>query len=170
MISLPELIIFDRDNTLIDDLNGYVFEIADLEWFPGALSLIDELGRLKIKIAVATNQSGVARGYFTRSDVEKFHGVMNNSSNAKGQINLFIYCPHHIEGTVPEFSISCTCRKPAPGMINDALNFFNVEPENAMLFGDSVTDIQAGQAARVESILVTPGRISEVVLAKVFPK
>jgi D-glycero-D-manno-heptose 1,7-bisphosphate phosphatase len=164
----PKLIIFDRDNTLIDDQIGYLHQAKDLRWISGALDLVKTLETFGIKIAVVTNQAGVAKGFFLEEDIVSFHSEMNNPANANGGIDLFVYCPHHPQGVVREYSIICQCRKPEPGMLIEALEYFQASASDTLLFGNDLTDIQAGRAIGIESILVNVGEIRETVMNRLF--
>lgn len=165
---LPKVIIFDRDDTLIMNKDGYLYQPEDLVWYEGAKEILRKLQDSNIRVAIATNQSGVARGFFSSKQVELFHNYMNNPQQANGAIDLFVFCPHYPQGSVPELSTSCRCRKPLPGLVLDILSKFNARPNECILFGDSITDIQAGLSAGVQSFLVVPGEIESQVLEKVW--
>jgi D-glycero-D-manno-heptose 1,7-bisphosphate phosphatase len=123
---------------------------------------------LGINIAIATNQAGVAKGFFLEEDIVDFHSEMNSPENANGGIDLFIYCPHHPQGVVREYSIICQCRKPEPGMLIEALEYFDASASDTLLFGNALTDIQAGRALGIESILVNVGEIQETAMKRLF--
>jgi D-glycero-D-manno-heptose 1,7-bisphosphate phosphatase len=125
------------------------------------------LKSLNILIAVATNQSGVARGAITLEDIYSFHTHMNSSSQANGSIDHFEICPHHPEGTVEEYRIICDCRKPLPGLVKRILNNFQLNGGDALMFGNAASDIKAGEASGVESILVSPGNIQSAVMNRI---
>jgi len=151
------LVIFDRDGTLIED-TGYPIDPNKFIWKRRALSVLAWLKAEGIAVAVATNQSGVARGYFTLEQVHAFHTAMDATIQATGGlINAYAICPHLIDGTVADKAISCNCRKPKPGLINQLLEKFQVSPENAIVIGDRETDLLAGQAAGVKSFLYDGG-------------
>ena len=156
-----KFVIFDRDGTLIED-RGYSIEVKSIVWTSGALSVLRLLSKHSIHVAVATNQSGVARGYFTLDQVHALHTAMSNTVNAKGgRIDAFAVCPHLIGGGVAKYSVDCNCRKPKPGLINQLLEKFQVSAEDAVMIGDRETDVLAGQAAGVESFLYDGGDIFE---------
>ena len=145
------LVIFDRDGTLIED-SGYPIEPNKIIWKRGALSALAWLKAEGIAVAVATNQSGVARGYFTVGQVKKFHSAMDTTIQAEGgHIAAYAVCPHLIGGAVAEYAIDCDCRKPKPGLIKQLLEKFQVRPELAVMIGDRETDVLAGQGAVVKS-------------------
>ena len=164
------LVIFDRDGTLIED-TGYPINPAGLVWQPGALKVIAWLRSQGFIVAVATNQSGVARGYFTLEQVEKFHAAMDTTIQAEGgRVDVYAICPHLINGAVAEYAIDCDCRKPTPGLINQLLEKFQVRPECAVLIGDRDTDVLAGQAAGVASFLYDGGDLFEFTLGAISAK
>jgi D-glycero-D-manno-heptose 1,7-bisphosphate phosphatase len=156
-----KLVIFDRDGTLIED-RGYSIEFKSIDWTSGALSILRLLSKHSIHVAVATNQSGVARGYFTLDQVHALHTAMSNTVSAKGgRIDAFAVCPHLIGGGVAKYSVDCDCRKPKPGLINQLLEKFQVSAEDAVMIGDRETDVLAGQTAGVESFLYDGGDLFE---------
>lgn len=127
----------DRDGILNVD-KGYLYKIEELEWMPNAIMAVKLLCSLNYKVVVVTNQSGIARGYYTVEDMEKLHRYMAQEiAKAGGKISHFYYCPHYKEGIVPEYAVECNCRKPKPGMIlqgigagafvEDDLNLFPVQ-------------------------------------------
>jgi D-glycero-D-manno-heptose 1,7-bisphosphate phosphatase len=106
-------------------------------------------------LVVATNQSGIARGYLDQAELEKMHHKLSQDMQAKhAAIEAFYYCPHGPDD-------GCDCRKPAPGMVLSALKDFNCKPENALLIGDSIRDLLAAYNAGVDSILVKTGKGSK---------
>jgi len=152
-----KLVIFDRDNTLIKD-NGYTHIFSEKMWLPGIKELIFNISTNNIKIAVATNQSGVARGFFSLKDVEKFHTDMLKSLSEKGFIHYFKFCPHHPDGISKELAYECDCRKPKPGMLLDILDYFKIESTEAIYFGDKEVDKQAGLAAEIQTHRIETSR------------
>ena len=109
-------------------------------------------------MVVVTNQSGVARGYFTEEDVKKLHVWMGEEiKKAGGEITSFYYCPHLPGALLQEYDRECECRKPKPGMVKRALQEQQVLPENAFLIGDSPRDVEAAKRAGVKGYLFTGG-------------
>lgn len=102
------------------------------------------------KVIVVTNQAGIARGYYTEEDMHILHRYMNKRLKECGaHIDAFYFCPHH-----PDITGPCHCRKPEPGMIEQAIREFDLDPEHCILFGDKVWDIEAGHQCGVYSILI----------------
>ncbi|MAJ81438.1 MAG: hypothetical protein CMF41_00815 [Legionellales bacterium] len=162
-----KLLIFDRDGTLIRD-TGYPIYKSDLYWMPGSLNLLKELKRRKINAVIATNQSGVARGFFSLEEVNQFHNLMlEQIAKAGGHINKIEICPHLLGAKVKHYSLDCECRKPKPEMINRLLLSMRCSPENAIMIGDRISDIEAGQSAGVASYLFDQNNIEKFVLSKI---
>jgi len=152
-------VILDRDGVLVRD-GGYPVRPADLCWLPGALEALAWLAGRGIAVAVATNQSGVARGYFTLADVHRFHELMaRDVERAGGRIVTFAVCPHLPEGAVPPFNVACDCRKPAPGLVRQCLEALALEPAEAILVGDRDRDVAAARAAGVRGLLFPGGNL-----------
>lgn len=142
-------VFLDRDGTLNVD-KGYVSHLRDWEWLPHALDGLRKLKNAGFKLVVVTNQSGIARGYYPADDVIKLHDLVNRELNAKGVgIDAFYFCPHH-----PEYSGPCSCRKPKPGLIQKAALEMNLDLSRSWMIGDKGSDIEAGSAAGIPSILI----------------
>ena len=145
-------VFLDRDGTLNMD-KGYVHCIEDWEWIPGSVDALAALRRAGFLVIVVTNQAGIARGYYGEAAVNNLHEKINRELQEHGgQIDGFYHCPHH-----PEFSATCECRKPKPGLIHAARRDFDIDLSRSWLVGDKASDIQAGWAAGVKSILVLTG-------------
>lgn len=146
-------VFFDRDGVLNQD-RGYVYRIQDFVWTAGAqegIRLVNELG---LYVFVVTNQSGVARGYYSERHVRQLYLWMQNQLNTYGaHIDDFRFCPHHPNGTLPEYQKVCACRKPQPGMIQDLLSVWNVSREQSLFIGDKHTDLQAAASAGIKGYL-----------------
>ena len=139
----------DRDGVLNVD-HGYVFRVQDFEWLPGAIDALGQLQRAGYALVVITNQSGVARGLYTLDDVDLLHAHLRADLQAHGVQVAGIYaCPHHPDGVVPEYSLNCVCRKPMPGMIEQAAHDHGLDLTASWLFGDKASDIEAGRRAGV---------------------
>lgn len=145
-----KIFIFDRDGVLIKNY-GYIFEKKKLKWLKGAISAIKFLNKKKIFVCIATNQSGISRGYFTRKDLEILHKFMQKIlHNNKCYIDKFYYCPFYKGGIIKKYKKDSFDRKPNPGMILKALRDFKVKKENAYMIGDSKIDYLAAKRSGVE--------------------
>ena len=142
----------DRDGVLNVD-HGYVHRPDRLEWVAGAPEAVRLLNEAGIPVIVITNQSGVARGYFSEADVRQFHAHMQEELRARGaHVDAFYYCPHHPQGTAAEFAIACDCRKPKPGMLEQAGRDFAIDRKRSFLIGDKDDDVAAAQTFGVRGI------------------
>ena len=150
-------VFIDRDGTLNVE-KDYVYKIEDFEFIPGAKEAIRLLNEHYFKVIVISNQSGIARGYYTPNDVHLLHDyIQRELRKEKAQIDAFFYCPHHPEGTVDEFRKSCDCRKPNPGMILQAEQKLNIDLQSSYVIGDNVSDIKLQEKVPVKTILVRTG-------------
>ena len=154
-----QAIFFDRDGVLNEEV-GYLWEVEKFKWIDGARDAIKFCNEHGILTIVVTNQSGIARGMYTSKDVDTLHNFMQQSLSKIGaHIDAFYYCPHH-----PDFSGKCDCRKPEPGLILQACRDFNINPAQAILFGDAKRDIEAAENAGLrEGILFEGGNLFEKV-------
>ena len=136
---------FDRDGTINVDVH-YLHRQEDLHFIDGMPEFIRKWNDWGYKVLVVTNQAGIARGYYTENDMRALHRAMNERLGAYGaHIDAFYFCPHH-----PDFTGPCRCRKPAPGMIEDAVREFDLDPAQCVLFGDQPWDIEAGEQCGVK--------------------
>ena len=143
-----KLIILDRDGVINQDRDDFV-KSAD-EWVPieGSMDAIAFLTEAGYTVAVATNQSGIGRKYFTMQELTEMHNKMHRlAQQAGGVIDGIWFCPH----TAAD---GCDCRKPAPGMVNDILSRFNAEAADTWPVGDSLRDLQAIAAVGGKPALV----------------
>ena len=140
---LPDLVLFDRDGTLVHDVpyNGDPDLVTPVA---GAAASLDRLRSLGVRVGLVTNQSGVASG---RIDVEQVRRVNDRVVRLLGPFDVVRFCPHGPDD-------GCTCRKPAPGMVKDACSALGVEPERCVLVGDIGTDVDAAAAAGARGLLV----------------
>ena len=146
-------IFFDRDGVLNED-NGYVFEIGQLKWIDGAREAVKVANDAGYFVFVVTNQSGVARGFYEETHVEALHRWMEDDLAKIGaRIDAFEYCPYHPDAVIERYRQVSLRRKPAPGMINDLLERFPVDVSRSILIGDKLTDLEAAQAAGIEGYL-----------------
>jgi len=134
----------DRDGTINVEKN-YVYKIEDFEFVDGILEIISNYFNQGFLIIIITNQAGIARGFYSEKEYYELTEWMLKEFRIKGiEITKVYHCPHH-----PEISGECNCRKPKPGMILQAINKFNINPDKSILIGDKKSDILAGENARI---------------------
>lgn len=151
------LIILDRDGVINRDSDDYVTSVD--EWIPvsGSCEAIGRLCQAGYQIAVATNQSGLARGYFSHSDLNDMHRKMAELvAEQGGQFAHIAYCPHGPDD-------HCDCRKPLPGLIHQIEEALDLKASGCWMVGDSLRDLQAGVAAGCKPALVLTGKGSKTV-------
>lgn len=150
-------VFLDRDGT-INVEKEYLYRPEDLEFIPGAPEAIAQLNQTGFLVIVVTNQSGVARGYFSLDDVNRLHQVMQQQLNDEGaHIDAFYLCPHHPDKGLDAYRFNCDCRKGKPGMILTAAAELNIDLQRSYMIGDKISDVEAGLAAGCRCFLVRTG-------------
>ena len=150
-------VFLDRDGTINEEV-GYLSRLDQLRLIPGtpeAIRLINETGMLAV---VVTNQSGVARGYFTEDFVETVHVRINELlREERARIDRFYFCPHHpVYGNGP-YKLACSCRKPESGLFLRASEELGIDLSRSYVVGDMLKDIDAGKRVGAKGILVRTG-------------
>ena len=159
-VARPALFL-DRDGVINVDRN-YVYRIADFEWVEGAKDAIRRFNDMGWWIFVVTNQSGIARGYYTEEQMQELHDwITAELSNTGARIDRFYHCPFHEEGTIARYRKDSFDRKPKPGMLIRAMTDFPVIKERSFLIGDKQADLEAAQAAGVRGFLFTGGNLAQ---------
>ncbi len=150
-------VFIDRDGTLIVD-KDFQSDPDKIEFIDGSLEAVRLLKRLGLKVIVLSNQSGVARGYFDTDTVECVNAALvEKLARAEAEIDGLYYCPHLATGTVPEYSIACQCRKPAPGMAEEAAQQLRIDLRRSFMIGDKLDDLYLGRVFGGRSFLVRTG-------------
>jgi D-glycero-D-manno-heptose 1,7-bisphosphate phosphatase len=145
----------DKDGTLIEDL-PYNVDPARIRMAPGARAGLRLLGEAGFRIVVVTNQSGVARGYFSEADLGAVARHLATELSALGaSLHGFYFCPHLPDG-INEYAVECDCRKPEPGLIHRASRELGLSLEGSWFVGDTWMDVVAGRAAGCRTIMVGP--------------
>ena len=137
----------DRDGVINVD-HGYVGTYADFEYINGIFAVIKQFQLKGYQPVIVTNQSGIARGFYTETEFQSLMERVQKDFTANNINSIPVYfCPHHKQGSISRYAISCECRKPAPGMLLKAAKDLNIDLCNSVLIGDSWRDIQAADAA-----------------------
>jgi histidinol-phosphate phosphatase family protein len=152
---MRRVIVLDKDGTLIEDL-PYNVDPRRIRLAPGARAAVRQWAEQGWPIAIATNQSGVARGYFTIDDLDAVARHLETLIGELGGVwGGFYACPHLPDG-INEYAIDCDCRKPAPGLIRQAVERLGARTGDSWFIGDTWMDMAAGRAAGCRTILVGP--------------
>ncbi|GGI79144.1 D-glycero-beta-D-manno-heptose 1,7-bisphosphate 7-phosphatase [Legionella impletisoli] len=145
---MTKLIILDRDGVINQDSMQYIKSVNEFKLLPGSVRAIAMLSKAGYRIGVATNQSGIARGYYDKAQLEAIHEKMiTHVREAGGSIDIIEYCPH-----MPDYG--CTCRKPSPGMLIAIAKHFNEKLLGVPFVGDRISDIQAAETVGAKPLLV----------------
>lgn len=148
----------DRDGLIVEDA-GYGCDPAAIAWIPGAVAAIRRLRAEGYAPIVATNQSGVARGYFSQADLDRYHAVLAARLAAMdAPLAAIAWCPHGPEAV-------CSCRKPLPGLLEQAFATLPLTREGSFMVGDRDSDAAAGTAAGIRGLVFPGGNLDEFLLA-----
>ncbi|MBR2179788.1 MAG: HAD family hydrolase [Selenomonadaceae bacterium] len=159
---MNKAIFFDRDGTLNVEV-GYLHEFEKFKWIEGAIEAVKFCNDNDYLAIVVTNQSGVARGYYTEADIIELHQNMNEELKSHGaHIDDFFYCPHHTEGVVAEYSIDCECRKPKPGLVETACKKYDIDKSKSLMIGDKTRDVECAINAGVRGVLFNEDNLLSV--------
>ena len=150
-------VFLDRDGTIIEEV-GYLDRPERVEFFPWTIDAIRALNRAGLGVFLVSNQSGIARGFFTDAVVDQVHDRMAGMLAAGGaHSDADYYCPHHPEGSVQALAQVCDCRKPARGLVDRAIADFGVNPERSFVVGDRWLDVGLARTVGAQGVLVRTG-------------
>ena len=150
-------VFLDRDGTINEDTD-YVSDPKKVRLISGVAKAIRTLNERSIPVVVISNQSGVARGFYTESAIELVNAAISKHLEKVGaRIDRFYYCPHHPEGK-GKYGQECECRKPKSGMLLQAAKDLNLVLSHSVMIGDKARDIEAGIAAGCRTVLVMTGK------------
>jgi len=151
-----QAVFLDRDGT-INVEKDYLYRPEEFEFIPGAAEAIRRLNRAGFLVVVVTNQSGVARGYYTEHEVLQLHRHIEQLLfRADARIDAWYYCPHYPSGQHP-YNLDCDCRKPRTGMLEQAARDLGIDLSRSWMVGDKQVDVEAGVAAGCRPLLVLTG-------------
>ena len=155
---MRKAVFLDRDGVLNKDPPHYAHRLDQLELIPRsgtAVKILNEHGYLVI---IISNQSGVARGYYTEKEVSVFNNaLLMKIREFGGEVDAIYYCPHHPDSNIEKYKIECYCRKPNPGMLLNAAKEHDIDLGKSYVIGDKWSDIEAGKNAGCQAILVLTG-------------
>jgi D-glycero-D-manno-heptose 1,7-bisphosphate phosphatase len=147
-----KLVILDRDGTINEDSEQHVRSPEEFRPIKGSLEAIARLTQADYRIVVATNQSGLARGFLDTRTLFAIHDTLLRAlAQVGGRIDAFFFCPHAADSR-------CDCRKPQPGMLLEVARRFNVSLSETYMVGDARKDLAAAAAAGAKPVLVLTGK------------
>ena len=150
-------IFLDRDGTLNEE-DGYISSPERFRLYSFAAEAVRLINQSGWKAIVLTNQSGVARGYFTETTLIEIHERMEESLRLQGaRIDAIYYCAHHPDYGSPPYRLDCDCRKPKPGLAERAARDFNLDLNRCYAIGDRFRDIESGHAVGARGVMVMTG-------------
>jgi D-glycero-D-manno-heptose 1,7-bisphosphate phosphatase len=155
---MPDPAVFlDRDGTINEDI-GYVSSPAELVLYPFAAEAIRLFNDADLKTVVVTNQSGIARGFYSEETLVAIHQRLIKELEQQGAVvNAVYYCPHHpVAGSQP-YRMVCECRKPKPAMLQQAARELDIDLSRSWVIGDKASDINLASATGARSALVLTG-------------
>jgi len=156
---MTKLVILDRDGVINYDSDDYIKSVDEWRPLPGSLEAIARLSQAGYTVAVATNQSGVARGYYDLAELQAMHEKMQALLNELGgKVDFIAYCPHGPDD-------ACDCRKPLPGLLHQIAAHLDIELDGVLVVGDSLRDLESALAVGACPVLVRTGK-GERTLAK----
>ncbi|MDB5110583.1 MAG: histidinol phosphate phosphatase [Mucilaginibacter sp.] len=152
-------VFLDRDGVLNREMGDYVCRLEDFHILDNfnALKTLQDKGYLLI---VATNQGGLAKGWYSEDELAEMHAELKATYRAHGvELTDIFYCPHH-----PDFTGDCDCRKPKPGLLLQGIEKYNIDPSKSYFIGDRERDVEAGTKAGVKGILINSDQPINTVL------
>jgi D-glycero-D-manno-heptose 1,7-bisphosphate phosphatase len=149
---MNKAIFLDRDGVLNHEIYDYITKVEDFEILEYQIPVLKRLFDEGYLLIVITNQGGIALKRYTEAELATMHEMLKDAFKQKGaEIAAVYYCPHH-----PTVGGECKCRKPASGMILDAIELYNIDPEQSIMIGDKPRDVEAANGAGVRGILIEP--------------
>ena len=148
---LVKAFFLDRDGVINID-HGYLSKPEQFDFNPGVFDACKLIKNAGYAIIIVTNQSGIARGYFSEQAFLQLNNWMLEQFAQKGiNIDKVYYCPHHAKNGQGHYLLDCDCRKPKPGMLLKAKEAFDIDMANSVIVGDKVSDMEAGKSAGVRT-------------------
>ncbi len=148
-------VFLDRDGTINVD-KDYLYRIEDFEYLPGAVEGLKRLYDLGYILIVVTNQSGIARGYYTEQDYVNLEKWMEDDLESKGiHISASYFCPHLPGALVKKYDVDCECRKPKLGLYQKAIEEWDIDLDHSIAIGDKLRDLAICSKTGCKGILIT---------------
>ncbi len=160
----------DRDGVINSSRlnNGYIGSLKHFKWVPGSIKAIKLLNDRNYKVVVVSNQSGIARGFFTTKDVKKIHSyIQKKLKENEAKIDKFYFCPFHKDGIIKRFKKNSSLRKPNIGMFRLAQKKWNIDKKNSFMIGDQKTDMIFAKNIKIKGYLFNQINLYKFVKSKI---
>lgn len=165
---MRKAVFFDRDGTINVDRH-YLYQIKDFEFLPGVPQALGELRRMGYLLILITNQSGIARGYYTVEHIQTLHMHMQNElQKFDAQFDDIFFCPHHPEGIISQYALDCSCRKPGSLMFLQAIEKYDITPEISIAVGDKERDLIPAQQLGMKCIKISSEKNSDWITCRTW--
>lgn len=165
-------IFLDRDGTINMD-KDYLYRISDFEFIPGCTDALRALMNADYRLIIISNQSGIARGYYTEADYLALDEWLKSTLRAQGiEITASYYCPHLPDAPVERYRIACTCRKPAIGLYEKAIREWDIDPSLSYAIGDRMRDLEICKSTGCRGFLLNttePEAVIDDVKKGIYP-
>ena len=152
----------DRDGVINSNKinGGYVGKIKNFKWIPGAKKTIKYLKANDFKIVIVTNQSGIARGYYSIKDVYKLHKYLKKELiKFKTSVDKIYFCPYHVDGIIKKYKKKSILRKPGIGMFKKACKIWRIDKKSSFMIGDQITDMEFAKKAKIKGYMFKGGNL-----------
>jgi D-glycero-D-manno-heptose 1,7-bisphosphate phosphatase len=169
---MQRAVFLDRDGTISEEV-GYINHFDRFRLYPCAVEAIKKLNDAGWLAILATNQSGIARGYFPEALMHQIHdNLQSELANFGARLDAIYYCPHLAGGTIAEYSKPCDCRKPRIGMLSKAAGDFQLDLHTCFVIGDRYLDMETAHNAGAKGVLVLTGygKGEHLYLAHTWPR
>lgn len=154
---MRKTVFLDRDGTINIEKN-YLYKPEEFEFIKGVPEAIHKLNEAGYLVIVVTNQSGIARGYYSEEDLNILHEHINQELEKKNaHIDKYYYCPHHPTEGIGKYRMTCKCRKPGVGLYEDAMRDFDIDVKHSWIAGDRLRDLNAADYFGMQKALVLTG-------------
>lgn len=152
---MNKAVFLDRDGTINVD-KAYLSKIEEFEYLPGVIQGLRMLQDAGFILIIVTNQSGIARGYYTEEDFLELNKWMLSDLRKKGiKIAKVYYCPHHPNGKIEKYKLDCNCRKPKLGMYEEAIEDFDIDLSRSFTIGDKIRDLAICEKTSCRGYLIS---------------
>lgn len=160
---MNKAIFLDRDGTINVEKN-YLYKIEDFEFLPGVVDALKQLQQAGYMLIIVTNQSGIARGYYTEDDFQKLNDWMVTQLKMQDVIIAQVYfCPHLPDAEVEEYRKDCNCRKPKLGMYQQAVSDYNIQLSKSYAIGDKIRDCAICEQTVCKGFLVGENEKTDII-------